>query len=124
MYVSLDPFSGIQIDSGFTHKKPIPSAPTTRDIQRMDNWRQDRYSSVSKALRRIEKRADKLVRRINTSSLKNKWKQDRQVFVWEDEVARLQEMTDRLTDFRDRLYFYSNLDYIEALNEWEYEIEK
>ncbi|CAM9231411.1 unnamed protein product [Ectocarpus fasciculatus] len=33
-------------------------------------------------------------------------------------------MNDRLFDFRDRLYFYSNLGYVEALNEWQYEIRK
>ncbi|CAM9339556.1 unnamed protein product [Ectocarpus sp. 13 AM-2016] len=33
-------------------------------------------------------------------------------------------MNDRLFDFRDRLCFYSNLGYVEALNEWQYEIRK
>lgn len=89
----------------------------------MDNWRQDRYSAVSKALKRTERRADKLVRRINGSAV-GLWQHNRQVSEWVDEVARLQDMSDRLLDFRDRLYFYSNQDYVEALNEWENEVEK
>lgn len=88
----------------------------------MDNWRQGRYSSVSKALGRIERRTDKLVGRLNGSSggLRHHGK----ISLWTGELARLQEMSDRLLDFRSRLYFYSNPDYLEGLDEWESVIEK
>ncbi|CAM9916901.1 unnamed protein product [Ascophyllum nodosum] len=84
----------------------------------MENWRHDAYSSVTKALRRIERKSDKLSRRINGP--RNYAAQcNNQLAFWEDEIARLRAMTERLLDFRDRLYFYSNVDYVEALNEWE-----
>lgn len=117
----------------------------------MENWRQDRYSEVCKALKRIERRGDKLARRIDSTSLsvslnqqqqqqqqrqqqqrsssnnrnRNSKQEDaKQVALWSDELARLRDMNDRLVDFRDGLYFYSNMDYVEALNEWEHEVEK
>lgn len=88
----------------------------------MDNWRQGRYSSVSKALGRIERRTDKLVERLNGSS--GGLRQHSKISLWTGELARLQEMSDRLLDFRSRLYFYSNPDYLEGLDEWESVIEK
>lgn len=97
----------------------------------MENWRQDRYSEVSKALKRIERRGDKLGRRIDGSSVTLSQRQEhqsrqdaRQLAAWSEELARLRDMNDRLVDFRDGLYFYSNMDYVEALNEWEHEVEK
>lgn len=97
----------------------------------MENWRQDRYSEVSKALKRIERREDKLGRRIDGSSVTLSQRQEhhsrqdaRQLAAWSEELARLRDMNDRLVDFRDGLYFYSNMDYVEALNEWEHEVEK
>lgn len=97
----------------------------------MENWRQDRYSEVSKALKRIERRGDKLGRRIDGSCVSLSQRQEhhsrqdaRQLAAWSEELARLRDMNDRLVDFRDGLYFYSNMDYVEALNEWEHEVEK
>lgn len=89
----------------------------------MDNWRKEKYSTVSKALKRVERRTDKLVERINSSSI-GSWDHNKQVSAWANEVAKLQRMSDRLLDFRSSLYFYSNLDYGEALNEWENEVDK
>lgn len=91
----------------------------------MDNWRKQRYSNVSKALQRVERRTDKLVERIDASSTAAPWQRaSRQVSAWTNEVAKLQDMNDRLLDFRSSLYLYSNLDYGDALNEWENEVEK
>lgn len=92
----------------------------------MDNWRQDKYSAVSKALQRVERRTDKLEQRLHngSSSANLSPQRTKKIAVWADDVARLRDMRDRLSDFRSRLYFYSNLDYVEALTEWENEVEK
>lgn len=47
-----------------------------------------------------------------------------QVCRWTDEVARLEDMEDQLLDFRRKLFFYSNLEYIEARRYWDHAIAK
>lgn len=42
-----------------------------------------------------------------------------QVAGWEDEVARLQDASDQLLEFRGKLYMYSDRVYMEALSLWE-----
>ncbi|CAB1121405.1 unnamed protein product [Ectocarpus sp. CCAP 1310/34] len=101
----------------------------------MDNWRQDKCTEINKALERIEKRADRVSRMMSSSSSalnqedqpqhqQQEQQQQQQVATLTNELARLQDMNNRLFDFRDRLCFYSNLGYVEALNEWQYEIRK
>eukprot|EP00903_Cladosiphon_okamuranus_P010257 g9711.t1 len=92
----------------------------------MDNWKQERYAQINKALERIQRRADKVKRAIEAVPDEDQGQQQRQQRVSNltSELARLQDMNDRLFDFRDRLCFYSNLGYVESLNEWQYEIRK
>ena len=47
-----------------------------------------------------------------------------QVAAWIDEVARLKDMSDRLLGFKGKLHVYFDLAYIEAVHEWENEVEK
>lgn len=88
----------------------------------MENWRQDRYAEINQALDRIQHRSETITRAVSALSANDVGQKQRQVESLTNELARLQDMNDRLFDFRDRLYFYSNLGYVEALNEWEYEI--
>lgn len=90
----------------------------------MDNWRQERLATVTTALRGIERRTDTLVRRINNGSIVGHRQHSKPLATWADEVARLQDMSDRLLEFKGCLYFYSNRAYVEALNQWENEVEK
>eukprot|EP00903_Cladosiphon_okamuranus_P010256 g9710.t1 len=89
----------------------------------MDAWRQDKLTTTCKALGKIDKRAGKLVNRINASPV-GTWHSDKKVARWTDELARLQDMSDRLLGFKGKLYIYSDLAYVEAVREWENEIQK
>ena len=104
----------------------------------MENWKEERYAEINKALERIHRRAEMVVRVINAVRAEDRGhqgqqqqqpqqqqqQQQQQGSNLTSELARLQDMNDRLFDFRDRLYFYSNLGYVESLNEWQYEIRK
>ena len=141
---------------------------TTKHPHLMENWKQERYNEINRAIERIQRRAEKVLQAINTlhnedqqqhqqqqlqpqpqpqsrprsqQQQRSQHQQDQRQEDQQDqqhrrrqqqqkvsnltsELARLQDMNDRLLDFRDRLCFYSNLGYVESLNEWQYEIRK
>lgn len=89
----------------------------------MDNWRQERLVTVNTSLKRIDDRVNKLLLRINPITEPHR-SHTAQVSAWTEEVALLQELSDRLLAFKGRLFFYSHLAYIEAVNEWEHHVKR
>lgn len=106
-------------DLQFTNMYGPSKASSSLQRQLMDNWREDRYSGVGHTIQKIEKKADKLMPNVKGSPL---GQQSEQVYSWDGEIKKLRGMRETLLDFRDTLYFYSNADYGEALNEWETKI--
>lgn len=82
----------------------------------MDNWRQEKKATVTKALKLVQKRTEALTVESKSSSGKDKKK-------LMDELTKLQEVTDQLLDFQGKMFIYSYKVYARALQDWEKGVE-